>query len=110
MVEDSGLFTFFMLFLMPGLPDDALCVIAGMTPLGLPALMLACLVGRLPGLAMSSWLGAEFSQSTILQAQHSSSLTLMEISLAALVLLSLLLWLCQEPLEEMFAKWSKGKN
>lgn len=97
MVAESGLFTFFMLFLLPGLPDDALCLVAGMTALRLPWLLGLCVVGRLPGMAVLTWVGTELGQPD----------RFMTAVLAGIGLLSFLLWLFQEPIELAFASWSK---
>ncbi len=56
--QRRGLFFFVLLFLLPFLPDDVACFVAGLTPIPIPALMLAALAGRLPGLFVSSWVGA----------------------------------------------------
>lgn len=56
--QERGLAFFFMLFLLPFLPDDLACYAAGLTSLPLPSLVLASLVGRLPGLAASNLIGA----------------------------------------------------
>ena len=53
-----GLGFFFLVFLIPGLPDDAVCFLAGLTPLPLPALIAAAAVGRVPGIAAAVWAGA----------------------------------------------------
>lgn len=100
MVEESGLFTFFMLFLLPGLPDDAICLVAGMTALRLPWLMAACVLGRLPGMAVLTWVGTELGEPS----------WLMNVILAGLGVISFLLWLFQEPIEQAFAHWSKTKK
>jgi uncharacterized membrane protein YdjX (TVP38/TMEM64 family) len=49
---------FFLVFLIPGLPDDAACFLAGLTPLPLPALMAAAAIGRIPGIVAAVWAGA----------------------------------------------------
>ncbi len=54
----GGLRFFFLVFLIPGLPDDAACFLAGLTPLPLPALILAAAVGRVPGILAAVWAGA----------------------------------------------------
>ncbi len=56
--QRRGLLFFVLLFLLPFLPDDLACFVAGLTPIPIPALMLAALGGRLPGLVVSSWVGA----------------------------------------------------
>ncbi|MCX6028671.1 MAG: VTT domain-containing protein [Chloroflexi bacterium] len=53
-----GLGFFFLVFLIPGLPDDAVCFLAGLTPLPLPALIAAAAVGRIPGIVAAVWAGA----------------------------------------------------
>jgi len=53
-----GLWFFFLVFLLPGLPDDAACFLAGLTPLPLPVLIAIVAVGRIPGVAAATWAGA----------------------------------------------------
>ena len=71
--QRRGLLFFVLLFLLPFLPDDLACFVAGLTPIPIPALVLAALAGRLPGLFVSSWVGANAlgltrTQSTVLIA------------------------------------------
>jgi len=47
-VERRGLLALFVLFLIPGLPDDALCFVGGLTPIPLRKLVLVAVVGRAP--------------------------------------------------------------
>lgn len=47
-VDRHGLLSLFILFLLPGLPDDALCFIGGLTPIPLWKLVLIAIVGRAP--------------------------------------------------------------
>jgi uncharacterized membrane protein YdjX (TVP38/TMEM64 family) len=54
-----GLSFFFLFFLIPGLPDDVLCFVAGFTALPLRALVPISAFARIPGLLGSAWLGAE---------------------------------------------------
>lgn len=56
--QRRGLFFFVLVFLLPFLPDDLACFAAGLTPIPIPALMLAVLAGRPPGILASCWLGA----------------------------------------------------
>jgi uncharacterized membrane protein YdjX (TVP38/TMEM64 family) len=53
-----GLGFFFLIFLIPGLPDDATCFLVGLTPLPLSALIVAAAIGRTPGIAAAVWAGA----------------------------------------------------
>jgi uncharacterized membrane protein YdjX (TVP38/TMEM64 family) len=54
----KGLGFFFLFFLVPGLPDDLLCFVAGLTTLPLRILLPMAAIARLPGLLGSVWLGA----------------------------------------------------
>jgi uncharacterized membrane protein YdjX (TVP38/TMEM64 family) len=47
-VERRGLLSLFVLFAIPGLPDDALCFVGGLTPIPLRKLVLVAVVGRTP--------------------------------------------------------------
>ncbi len=62
--EGQGLRFFFLVFLVPFLPDDLACFLAGLTPLPLPALLAVAAVGRIPGLLVSTWLGANAERLT----------------------------------------------
>jgi len=53
-----GLLFFALVFLLPFLPDDVACFVAGLSAIPIPALMLAVLAGRTPGVLVSSWVGA----------------------------------------------------
>jgi len=98
LLESGGLFSFFMVFLLPALPDDAICLIAGMTRLNLWALLGVCVLGRLPGMAVLTWVGSSFA---------TEATWLMNGFLLALGLLSALLWWHQDRLEAGLSQWLK---
>ncbi len=54
----QGPWFFFLIFLLPFLPDDLACFVAGLTALPLPGLVALALVGRIPGVVAAAWLGA----------------------------------------------------
>jgi uncharacterized membrane protein YdjX (TVP38/TMEM64 family) len=54
----KGLGFFFLFFLIPGLPDDLLCFVAGLTTLPLRIMVPMAAIARLPGLLGTVWLGA----------------------------------------------------
>jgi uncharacterized membrane protein YdjX (TVP38/TMEM64 family) len=58
LASGRGLSFFFVVFLVPGLPDDVGCFLAGLTRLPLPALIAAAALGRIPGIAAAVWAGA----------------------------------------------------
>jgi uncharacterized membrane protein YdjX (TVP38/TMEM64 family) len=49
---------FFLLFLIPGIPKDILCDVAGITPMGFPFFAAASTLGRLPGIIGSAIIGS----------------------------------------------------
>ena len=82
LTEDS-LKAFFIIFLLPYFPDDAICFIAGLTRIKLWKLMVVCVVGRLPGMATFSYVGANIYENT----------TEALVMFGAVVVLSTLYWL-----------------
>lgn len=51
----------FVIFLLPGFPDDIVCYIAGLTKLSLKRLMLIAILGRFPTIVFTNYLGAGLS-------------------------------------------------
>jgi uncharacterized membrane protein YdjX (TVP38/TMEM64 family) len=58
LVRRGGAPFFFLIWLLPGAPDDLACVAAGLTPMPPHQFMILMLVGRLPGVFGSVLLGA----------------------------------------------------
>ncbi len=58
LAQRGGLPFFLLAFLLPGLPDDVLCFVAGLTRLPLRVLWALSVTARLPGLFVAVWLGA----------------------------------------------------
>jgi len=61
----GGVWFFLAAFLFPFLPDDALCFLAGLSPLPIPLLLLISAIGRLPGVAAGAMAGAGISRLTL---------------------------------------------
>ncbi|MFB6170064.1 MAG: TVP38/TMEM64 family protein [Haloarculaceae archaeon] len=61
-VARDGRFAIFLVFLVPGLPDDAVCFLAGVTRIPVWQLLVISLVGRLPGYLAVSYAGTQLSQ------------------------------------------------
>lgn len=64
LIRADGVWSFFIMFLLPVFPDDALCFMAGLTRLPLRRLLLVCLIGRIPGSAVLSFVGANIDRSS----------------------------------------------
>ncbi len=90
-VERRGALALFLIFLLPFLPDDLCCFIAGLTRLRLGEVLLLALVGRAPGVIASTLIGA--------QAQRLSWFQISIIG-AASALLAVIFACYQAPLEE----------
>lgn len=100
-ISDGGYMTFFMIFLLPALPDDAVCFLAGLTKLKLLPLSLVCLLGRAPGMAVLSFTGAGFADGLTFWA---------EILFSVMMILSVLLWLFWEVIESWVYDFLKIKR
>ena len=100
-ISDGGYMTFFMIFLLPALPDDAVCFLAGITKLKLLPLSLVCLLGRAPGMAVLSLTGAGFAGGFTLSVQ---------ILFAVMMIASVILWLFWEVIEAWVYDFLKIKR
>lgn len=95
-IERHGALVFFLIFLLPFLPDDACCFVAGLSRVPFRKLMVAAFFGRLPGVWVSTWLGA-----------RSQALTAPQIALLAMggALLALAVWRLHPALERGAVAW-----
>lgn len=59
LVERRGSLVIFLIFLFPFLPDDAVCFLAGLTPIPLLELVFLALAGRFPGIFVANLLGSQ---------------------------------------------------
>lgn len=57
LTQNKGVLVFFLIFLLPGFPDDIIAFIAGLTSIRIPTLILISLTGRLPGYIVLSLTG-----------------------------------------------------
>lgn len=58
LARQGGTLFFFLLWLFPFLPDDLACLAAGLTAMPGGRFLVLVTVGRLPGLLISTWVGA----------------------------------------------------
>lgn len=57
-VDENGVVAIFLLFLIPGMPDDAICFLCGLTRIPTWKLVLLSLVGRTPGFFLATLAGS----------------------------------------------------
>jgi uncharacterized membrane protein YdjX (TVP38/TMEM64 family) len=67
LADRGGATAFFVLFLLPFVPDDSITIIAGLTSISIPLLMVLAAVGRLPSILASSFIGDRSGSLTLLQ-------------------------------------------
>lgn len=53
----GGIFALFLIYLLPALPDDAICYIAGLTKIRIRHLMIISAIGRFPGFLVLNLVG-----------------------------------------------------
>jgi uncharacterized membrane protein YdjX (TVP38/TMEM64 family) len=92
LVDASSIWDFFLIFLLPLFPDDAICFIAGLTRLPIWQLVLASVFGRLPWMAALTQVGAT--------SQENAPWTI--ALLTVVVIAGLALWLFSEEVEGWF--------
>jgi uncharacterized membrane protein YdjX (TVP38/TMEM64 family) len=97
LITKGGYANFFMIFLLPALPDDAVCFMAGLSRLNVFGLMLACILGRLPGMAVLTFAGAS--------VDYDPSLAKIIFTIA--MICALFIWFFQEEITEKFYSLSK---
>jgi len=90
----------FVLFLIPGVPKDALTYIAGLTPIRPLRFLVISMVGRFPGLLGSAYIGANL--------QRKNYLPVFVLSCAALILFVLGVLVKDKVIDH--ARGAKGSN
>lgn len=96
-VDRRGLLALFVVFLIPGLPDDAICFAAGLTRLDVKRVVAVSAVGRLPGYAIVSLAGARFAGGRTVDTVA---------LLGALVAVSVAVYLARNPV----GRWLTGND
>lgn len=61
-IERRGALALFLIYLLPYLPDDLCCFIAGLTRLRLSEIVILAMIGRAPGVVASTLIGAQAQQ------------------------------------------------
>ena len=67
LVGKGGPTAFFLLFLLPFVPDDSICILAGLTAIPMPLLMILAAVGRFPSVLASAFIGDQSGSLTLAQ-------------------------------------------
>jgi uncharacterized membrane protein YdjX (TVP38/TMEM64 family) len=91
LVRRGGAPFFFLIWLLPFAPDDLACLAAGLTPMPTRQFVFLMFLGRLPGVLVSVWVGANATR---------LSATVWAVLFAAIALVALLLWRWGEQIQE----------
>ena len=65
LANQSGSLVFFLIFLIPGLPDDIIGYVAGLTSIPIKQLMVMVIIGRIPATVATNMLGAGIGEADI---------------------------------------------
>ena len=96
LIERRGELFFFLIFLLPLLPDDLTCFAIGLTSLPIGRMLVLIALGRLPGLIAASWMGA-----------HANNVSPLGwgILIAGVCLLALAYWRWRQAIEAKMLGW-----
>jgi len=95
-VRSHGLLTFFIIMLLPALPDDLVCFIAGLSRIPIWQLLIATIAGRFPGMLVLSMVGHGFSKAQ-------SNMVLL-VFIAVTVVLTVLYFWKQQKIEALMKR------
>lgn len=96
-VRAGGVPVLFLLYLLPTLPDDAICALAGLTPIRIRTLMALVVVGRTPSFFLVAYAGSRFAEQRVIEAVA---------LLAGIGVLSLLVYLRRARIRTLFVRGS----
>lgn len=91
LVKKKGIFILFLIFLLPGLPDDINCYLAGLTKIKLRTLVIICAIGRFPGALVLSIVGSGLISNTFFSI----------IFFGIMMIVSLIIYLNRNKLEKV---------
>lgn len=94
LAEDHGLFALFVIFLVPGLPDDLVCFAGGLTDLDVRKMTVAAIVGRTPGFFLAALAGSNTAN-----GQYETAV----VVAAALTVAGAVVWLYRDRLRDALA-------
>jgi uncharacterized membrane protein YdjX (TVP38/TMEM64 family) len=67
-VEETGLLGLFVFVAIPGLPDDVVCFVAGLTRFGLGVFLVVMTLGRLPAYLLTNIAGGNLAEGQVVRA------------------------------------------
>jgi len=101
LAKEKGVFTFFLIYLLPALPDDIISFIAGLTKIRIRTLILIAFLGRFPGMVVLTLVG-----NGVATANSVTSL----IIFVVLMVVSLIIYLKKDKIERLMIKIIKKRG
>lgn len=98
--RERGLLALFVVFLVPGLPDDVLCLAAGLTDLDIRKMVVVSVVGRLPGSLLVAVAGANLAAGDLRETAVIVALLLVASTVGWVNRHAILAWLGAEPIAD----------
>ncbi len=95
--SETGLITLFVIYLLPALPDDAICYIAGLTKIKMRNLLIVSAIGRLPGFIVLNLVGSGL-------ASENSRFSL--VLFGFFIAISIVLFIYQKQIEKIMIKFT----
>ena len=95
---DNAPFALFVAFLVPGLPDDAICFVAGLTEVPIRKLVVIALLGRAPAFLLVAFVGSETATGGYAAAA---------VVTVALVALAIVGYLARDRLTGWLSAWAR---
>lgn len=68
LAADQGLLAMLVVFLIPGIPDDVICFVAGVTEIDVRKLLVVSIIGRLPVTVLANMAGASIAATRYVEA------------------------------------------
>ena len=84
LLSDNTSFLFFIIFLIPGLPDDIVCYLAGLTNISIKKLTALFVIGRLPAIVVTNYIGSGIGEANLAPV--------IVVSIIVAIILALILW------------------
>jgi uncharacterized membrane protein YdjX (TVP38/TMEM64 family) len=92
----GGALLFFLIWVLPFTPDDLACLAAGLTPMPTRQFLILVTLGRLPGVLLTTWIGANAVR---------IGPTWWAIGIGALALAALVVWRWRGPIERSLLRF-----
>ena len=110
LAKEKGAFVFFLIFLIPGLPDDIVGYLAGLTAIPIKKLMAMAIIGRMPSVIATNMFGSGLGESDIRPVVIVAIVSAIILAIIAIKRESIMRWLRQHSDHPVSTKKSDQNN